>query len=312
MMINLANPEVLISVPTEAESSLIVSVLEENGIRASAVGQYTSEFRVCQPGTITIIVESKNLELARMIIEKVQQQKDNDIDWSQVDVGIAEPESVSSSNAENIVDYGKGRSMEYCTDQTKGRRTKLLITICVLSALLGVFSLVQSIQGIADRLNPNTGALTERQLQTYQQTKTILEPCWPIQWSLLVMDSINGAMLIVSSFLAFRLQPTGRKFLLTALIFTIVLDGLWSIWMIGTGIATFQVTLHHLAGTMEASRGKAESLDAMRTVLIIGYIISIAIVLVKAGLEVAACKYLKSAAMHDLYRIKDKQALKLN
>jgi hypothetical protein len=86
-------PIVLLSVPTEVEASLIVSALEEQGVRARAVGFSTLQFEAAAPVMIDIFVESRNLEQARTIINEVCQQ--HGIDWSQVDVGVPEPETNS-------------------------------------------------------------------------------------------------------------------------------------------------------------------------------------------------------------------------
>jgi hypothetical protein len=173
---------------------------------------------------------------------------------------------------------------------------------------LGAFSLGNSLHRIADRLQPSNENLTERQVQTIQQIRTILEPWWPVEWCLLILEAINGANLVVSSVIAFRIHPTGRKLLLTGLLFAIVLDGLGLMWSIGAGVATFQVNLHHMVGSMEAATGRTAPLVAMRTSLIIGYIFGIAIILAKVGVEAAACKYLQSAAIRDLYRNDDERA----
>jgi putative signal transducing protein len=79
----------LTSVPSETEAAIVISALDENGIRAES-DEYTSGLRAGPWNWVEILVDQKDLARAKEILAKVQEENDH-IDWSQVDVG--EPES---------------------------------------------------------------------------------------------------------------------------------------------------------------------------------------------------------------------------
>ncbi len=83
------NPEALVSVPSEIEAAFIVNTLAEHGIRASAVGGYTSGFKAEAPGQVTVLVSAADLDRARQLLEETRRDR-SEIDWSKIDVGEAE------------------------------------------------------------------------------------------------------------------------------------------------------------------------------------------------------------------------------
>lgn len=62
--------EVLLSVPTEMEAAIIVNVLAEHGVRAVAVGGYTSGFQAEAPGVVKVIVTRADLAEARRVLSE--------------------------------------------------------------------------------------------------------------------------------------------------------------------------------------------------------------------------------------------------
>jgi hypothetical protein len=81
--------EVLTSLPSEMEASIVVGALEADGIRARLAGDFTAKLRVGVPSWVQVLVFDEDLERAQAVLEQVK-QGDNGIDWSQVDVGEAE------------------------------------------------------------------------------------------------------------------------------------------------------------------------------------------------------------------------------
>jgi hypothetical protein len=81
----------LTSAPTEMEAGIIVAALEDRGIKATMSGVYTAGFRAEAPGWVQVLVAEDNLAAAKAVLEEVR-SGDDDIDWSQVDVGQPEDE----------------------------------------------------------------------------------------------------------------------------------------------------------------------------------------------------------------------------
>jgi hypothetical protein len=79
------------SVRTEMEGSVIVSGLEDRGIKATMSGVYTTNFRAEAPGWVEVLVAEHDLARAREALVEIQAENDH-IDWSQVDVGQPEDE----------------------------------------------------------------------------------------------------------------------------------------------------------------------------------------------------------------------------
>jgi len=80
----------LTSAPSETEAAIIIEALEENGIRAES-DEYTSGLRAGAWNWVTIMVAESDLEKAKEVLAKVQQENAH-IDWSQIDVGQPEDE----------------------------------------------------------------------------------------------------------------------------------------------------------------------------------------------------------------------------
>ena len=59
--------------PDEIQANQVVAMLEAAGIRANAVGLYTSAFRTEAPGNIQIQVLESNAEQARALIHQSDQ-----------------------------------------------------------------------------------------------------------------------------------------------------------------------------------------------------------------------------------------------
>ncbi len=66
-------PEVLISVPTEAEAAIIVAALVDEGIEAEATGGYTASFTTAAPGFAQVVVHQADLERAKEILAELHQ-----------------------------------------------------------------------------------------------------------------------------------------------------------------------------------------------------------------------------------------------
>jgi hypothetical protein len=81
----------LTSVRTEMEAGVIVSGLEDRGIKATMSGVYTTNFRAEAPGWVEILVAEHELANAQEALVEIHEENDH-IDWSQVDVGQPEDE----------------------------------------------------------------------------------------------------------------------------------------------------------------------------------------------------------------------------
>jgi len=190
------------------------------------------------------------------------------------------------------------------------RRTKLITIICIVAMGVGVLALSQGLRGVLYpvRLGEErtiTGydePLTERQWETVTQTDAILKPWRPVHLGLDILQSLQGAFLVVSSIAAFGLHPAGRRLLFLALILTVAMDALLLASFFAMNLATFDINLRHMIGTEEEMTGNASSASGLRTALVLGIGVFGAIKLLKIGLEAAACKYLRSATIRDLYR----------
>jgi len=75
----------LTSVPTETEAAVVIAALEDEGIRAES-DEYTSGLRAGAWNWVDIMVPEQDLAKAQEVLAKVQEENDQ-IDWSQVDVG---------------------------------------------------------------------------------------------------------------------------------------------------------------------------------------------------------------------------------
>jgi hypothetical protein len=75
----------LTTVMTEYEATAIVSALEAEGIRAKAVGTYTTGFKAEAPGGASVLVLETDLPRAQQILAELRKHGAG-IDWSKVDV----------------------------------------------------------------------------------------------------------------------------------------------------------------------------------------------------------------------------------
>lgn len=80
---------VVASAENELEAGVIVAALEEAGIKATMSGAATADFRVAVPGDVQILVAQEDEARAREVIQKGEDDEE-DVDWSQVDVGQPE------------------------------------------------------------------------------------------------------------------------------------------------------------------------------------------------------------------------------
>jgi predicted DNA-binding protein len=81
---------VLTSAPSETEAAIIIEALESEGIRAES-DAFTSGLRAGPWNWVTIMVAEDDLARAKEVLERVKEENEN-IDWSQVDVGEPEDE----------------------------------------------------------------------------------------------------------------------------------------------------------------------------------------------------------------------------
>jgi hypothetical protein len=79
------------SAPNELEAGVFVAALEEAGIKSTMSGTYTAGFRAEAPGQVQILVAQEDLARAQEVIRKGEEDEE-DVDWSQVDVGEPEDE----------------------------------------------------------------------------------------------------------------------------------------------------------------------------------------------------------------------------
>jgi hypothetical protein len=86
------SPEHIVTVtsaPNELEAGVIVAALEDAGIKATMSGTATVDYRIGIPVDVEILVAREDEARAREIIRRGQDDE-QDVDWSQVDVGQPE------------------------------------------------------------------------------------------------------------------------------------------------------------------------------------------------------------------------------
>lgn len=81
-------PIVLARVPHDTAAAIIVNALKRRGLFATTTGEYTAGFRAEAPGDVKILVRKNELAAAREVLADIR--SDEEIDWSQVDVGDPE------------------------------------------------------------------------------------------------------------------------------------------------------------------------------------------------------------------------------
>jgi len=69
------SPKTLAWLANEIEAAMIVNALEEQGIRATAVGGYTSGFRAEAPGGVRVVVAQGDLFRAREVLAEVRREQ---------------------------------------------------------------------------------------------------------------------------------------------------------------------------------------------------------------------------------------------
>jgi Putative prokaryotic signal transducing protein len=82
----------LTSTLLEMEAGVIVSALEENGIKATLTGVATAGFRAEAPGWVHVLVAEEDLPRAQSVLDEVRKNQSDEVDWSSVDVGEPEGE----------------------------------------------------------------------------------------------------------------------------------------------------------------------------------------------------------------------------
>jgi Putative prokaryotic signal transducing protein len=87
----------LTSRPNELEAGIVVATLEENGIRAAATGAATAGFRAEAPGWVHVLIAEDDLPRAEALLNEIGQSQD-DVDWSQVDVGQPEEAEIPGAS----------------------------------------------------------------------------------------------------------------------------------------------------------------------------------------------------------------------
>ncbi|MFO1021722.1 MAG: DUF2007 domain-containing protein [Planctomycetales bacterium] len=79
-------PVTVASFPNEMEAGALVAALEVEGIKAMAVGDLVSGFRIEIPGLVHVVVRNEDLGKAQEVYREIQQHAEP-VDWSTVDVG---------------------------------------------------------------------------------------------------------------------------------------------------------------------------------------------------------------------------------
>lgn len=67
--------EKLTAVPSEAEASMIVSLLNDHGIPARAVGGFTSDFKAEAPGNVEVLVKGTDVGRASDVLPEVRKER---------------------------------------------------------------------------------------------------------------------------------------------------------------------------------------------------------------------------------------------
>ncbi len=81
------SPVEVTKVPTDIAAASIITLLEQQGVKATATGSYTSGMRAGAPGWVGVVVRREDKARAEAILKSIDEQP---VDWSQVDVGNPE------------------------------------------------------------------------------------------------------------------------------------------------------------------------------------------------------------------------------
>ena len=77
------------SLADEFEATGVIAHLANHGIKAFPVGSFVSGFQVEAPRDVKVVVARKDVEVASQILAEINLE-DNEVDWSNVDVGRRE------------------------------------------------------------------------------------------------------------------------------------------------------------------------------------------------------------------------------
>lgn len=88
------NPEVLVSLATEAEAASIVIALGERDIEATEIESSAFPGPLAWDGAIRVMVKRSDLERAKEALAEIRKEF-SEIDWSNVDTG--EPEEAETA-----------------------------------------------------------------------------------------------------------------------------------------------------------------------------------------------------------------------
>ena len=75
----------------ELEAGVVVAALEEAGIKSTMSGAATADFRVGIPSGVQVLVAQEDFARAQEVIREGEDDEE-DVDWSQIDVGQPEDE----------------------------------------------------------------------------------------------------------------------------------------------------------------------------------------------------------------------------
>lgn len=78
--------EVLTSMPSSLEASIVVAALRDSGIDAESTGDFTNANRIPTGAWVQVMVTEPDLPLARNTLARLR-EANAEIDWSKVDVG---------------------------------------------------------------------------------------------------------------------------------------------------------------------------------------------------------------------------------
>ena len=73
----------IIEVRDEFHATALVAGLEDNGIKSTMTGVYSSGFKAEAPGMVKVVVRLSDLEKAKKVLDYLEQP----VDWNRVNVG---------------------------------------------------------------------------------------------------------------------------------------------------------------------------------------------------------------------------------
>ncbi len=129
--------ETLAWLGNELEAALIVNALEEQGIRATAVGGYTSGFRAEAPGGVRVVVAQGDLSRAREVLAEVRRDQaeiagsEADRDEEEPTEGRGEPASGGPAAPPGDASPRKHRPFQYSLGALVALQTVLSVALAV-------------------------------------------------------------------------------------------------------------------------------------------------------------------------------------